>query len=70
MEDSLNYPFVVVWPVAEGNHWQWHLEPHQLPAIAMPASMLEGIPRNELLLAHFQTLAEVGLLVPAGPAGR
>lgn len=60
----------VVWPVAEGNHWQWHLEPHQLPGIAMPASMLEGIPREELLLAHLQTLAEVGLLVAARPPDR
>ncbi len=55
----------VVWPVAEGNHFQWELEPHQMPAIAMPAEMFEGIPRVELLLAHVQALAEIGLLVPS-----
>ncbi len=52
----------IVWPVAEGNHWQWELEPHQIPELLIPAEMLEGIPRVELLLAHIQTLAELGAL--------
>jgi hypothetical protein len=48
-------------PAAEGNHWQSQLAPGQLTAAAMPASMAAGIPREDLLVAHFQTLAELGL---------
>ena len=57
-------------PVAEGNHWQWALEDHQVPDHIMDDEMFEGFPRGALLLAHYAALAEIGLLAPArGPSG-
>ncbi len=50
-------------PVAEGNHWQWELTSGALPEAVMPASMTDRIPHRALMVAYFQTLAEVGLLV-------
>jgi len=59
----------VVGPVAEGNHWQWQMNPDELPEYVMPDAMFEGIPRSELLLAYYQTLNEAGiLLAPTEPA--
>jgi len=52
----------VVSPAAEGNHWQWALEAHQVPAALMPKAMFAHIPRAELVIAHFETLGELGLL--------
>jgi pimeloyl-ACP methyl ester carboxylesterase len=53
----------VVGPVAEGNHWQWEMNPDDLPEYVMPDAMFEGIPRSELLLAYYQTLNEAGILL-------
>jgi hypothetical protein len=50
----------IVWPVAEGNHWQWALDRHHVPGVVMSDEMFEGFPRVELLLAHAETLAEFG----------
>jgi len=60
----------VVEPVAEGNHWQWELATGAVPENVMPADMTERIPHEALLVAHYQALAEVGLLYAASaPSG-
>lgn len=57
----------VIEPVAEGNHWQWELNPGDVPGFIMPDEMLEGIPRAALFQAHFAALDEVGLLGDTRP---
>lgn len=57
--------YEVLGPVAEGNHWQWALVPGDVPDMAMPRRMTQGIPHSELLLAYYATFAEIGLLGPA-----
>lgn len=52
----------VVGRVAEGNHWQWEYAEGALSDAAMPSEMLSRIPHRSLIVAYFQTLAEVGLL--------
>jgi len=56
----------VVGPVAEGNHWQWQLASGIVPEHVMPGRMTDRIPHREILVAYFETLAEVGLIGPRG----
>ena len=53
----------IVGPVAEGNHWQWELATGAVPSAVMPAEMTDKIPHREYMVAYFQTLAEIGLLL-------
>ena len=50
-------------PVAEGNHWQWAMEPGQVPESILPGRMLEGLPRSAVVRSHLALLHEIGLLV-------
>ncbi len=52
----------VVSPVAEGNHWQWHLAQGAVTEPMMPAAMTAKIPHRALFVAYYQTLVEAGLL--------
>jgi hypothetical protein len=52
----------VILPVAEGNHWQWELNDGAVPENVMPARMSRGVPRDALMVAYFQTLAELSLM--------
>ena len=52
----------VISHVAEGNHWQWELSSNDVSESMMPAAMLDHVPRDAMMLAYFQTLAEAGLL--------
>jgi len=54
----------VVGPAAEGNHWQWPLTSDDLSESLEPAEMAERMPHEALLLAYYQTLHEIGLLLP------
>ena len=51
--------------VAEGNHWQWALNPDDINELLIPHGMLTHVPRAALWLAHVQTLHEIGLLFPS-----
>jgi pimeloyl-ACP methyl ester carboxylesterase len=47
-------------PVAEGNHWMWELSDVD-PAL-MSREMVERTPQNEMMLAYYQVMLELGLL--------
>jgi pimeloyl-ACP methyl ester carboxylesterase len=53
----------VIGPVAEGNHWQWKLVASDLPELVMPREMIDRLPAQELFVAHFEALHDVGLLL-------
>jgi len=70
VDQQLGGPFAdmeVVGPVAEGNHWQWALNPGDVPPEVMPDEMLRRTPSEALFLAHYRTLDEVGLLSGGSP---
>jgi len=48
--------------VADGNHWQWALTSSDVPENLMPASMFSGIPRESLVVAQYEALAELGIV--------
>jgi pimeloyl-ACP methyl ester carboxylesterase len=52
----------VVGRVFEGNHWQWELAVGDVPDNVMPRAMIEGLPREHLLVGYFQALAELGIV--------
>lgn len=52
----------IVLRVADGNHWMWELTPTDVPSSLMSPEMFAGVPRNELVVAQYITLAQVGLL--------
>jgi hypothetical protein len=52
----------VVLRVADGNHWQWALTAEDVPERLMPARMFEGIPREAMVVAQYETLAEIGVV--------
>jgi hypothetical protein len=51
----------IVLPVAEGNHWQWELNPGAVPENVMPQAMVDHIPQRELMLAYYETLRDIDL---------
>jgi len=55
----------VVGPAAEGNHWQWELTSDDLSEQLEPVGMAERMPHEAPLLAYYQTLHEIGLVLPA-----
>jgi hypothetical protein len=55
----------VVGPAAEGNHWQWELTSNDLSEPLEPRAMADRMPHEALLLAYYQTLHEIGLVLPA-----
>lgn len=56
----------VVGRVANGNHWRWALTSSDVPERLMPARMFAGVPREALFVAHYETLAELGLVTAGG----
>lgn len=55
-------PTETVMRVADGNHWQWALTSSDVPENLMPASMFSGIPRESLVVAQYEALAEFGIV--------
>lgn len=55
-------PTETVMRVADGNHWQWALTSSDVPENLMPASMFSGIPRESLVVAQYEALAELGIV--------
>jgi cysteine-rich repeat protein len=51
----------VMLPAAEGNHWQWELNPGAVAENVMPEEMVTRTPQPELFLAYFETLHDIGL---------
>ncbi len=52
----------VVSRVADGNHWLWALTPNDVSEGMMPSHMFENAPREELVVAHYEALAELGMV--------
>ena len=52
----------VVSRVADGNHWRWALTPQDVGESMMPSRMFQGAPREELVVAHYEALAELGIV--------
>jgi hypothetical protein len=56
----------IVMPVANGNHWQWALTSTDVPERLMPSRMFAGVPREAMVAAQYEALAEVGLMDVGG----
>jgi pimeloyl-ACP methyl ester carboxylesterase len=51
----------VLLPAAEGNHWQWEINPGAVSESTMSSEMTKRTPQAELFLAYFEALHDVGI---------